>query len=101
MAKGEKSEKPDEESGPLYRQIGIFAGLFSSANGRWVPIRQLRRMSATAAWMLFYGFLAYGAVDADLAKQWGLCGLLGIAALGPLSFWLFLFIGGHVFSGER
>ena len=98
MAKDHNSEKPEEETGPLYRQIGIFAGLFSSADGRWVPIQQLRRMSATAAWMLFYGFVAYAATKAKIADPWG---FLGIVVLGPLSFWLFLVIGGHAFAGER
>lgn len=91
----------EKENDPLYRQTGIFAGLFSSADGSWVRMQQLRRMSAVAAWMLFFGFVAYGAIDAGLVKQWGVWGLLGIVVLGPVSFWLFLWFGGRTFAGEQ
>ena len=83
----------------LQRQTGLFAGLFSSTNGTWIPMGQLRRMSSTAAWMLFYGFVAYGAIDAKDLANWA---LLGIIVLGPVSYAVFLLLGGLVYCpGER
>lgn len=86
-----------EDKKPLERQIGLFAGLFSAADGGWIRMPQLRRISATGAWMVFYGFIAYGAVKTKL----DLCGLLGLSALGVVSYLLFLGIGGLVFPGEQ
>ena len=82
------------------RQTGLFAGLFSSTSGTWIPMGQLRRMSATAAWMLFYGFVAYGAngTKDDLTTY----AVAGILVLGPVSYVVFLALGGIVYPpGER
>lgn len=87
---------------PVHRQIGIFAGLFSSADGTWIPMWQLRRMSATAVWMLFFGFVACGVIEAGLLKEFGILWvLLGALGFGLASYWFFLLIGGGVFGGER
>ena len=72
----------------------VFAGLFSSPDGTWMPLRHLRRISATAAWMLFFGFVIYGVTVSGLAKDLGVLQVLvGGIGFGPVSYGLFLWIG--------
>lgn len=76
----------------LHRQIGLFAGLFSSADGSWIPMEQLRRMSATGAWMLFFGFVAYRVINCGLAGQLSTPRfLLGALIFGAGSYWVFIY----------
>ena len=89
--------------------FGLFAGIFSSANGRWVPMSQLRRFSSVGAWMLSFGMIAYGTFSivtpSDFLGRYGLFGLtvlcFGMVIVALLSFLLFLWIGGQKYGVEE
>ena len=88
---------------------GLFAGIFSSADGTWVPMEQLRRFSSVGAWVWGFGVSAYGIFR--IAKNSGGVDCIGIwellllwiimMILAGLSFWAFLWIGSSIFQGER
>ena len=88
---------------------GLFAGIFSSASGTWIPMSQLRRFSSVGAWMLAFGMIAYGmfwsANKTGALKSLDICelSLLCIGAIGVAagSFWLFLRIGGRKYGVEK
>ena len=86
--------------------FGILAGIFSSSDGTWVPMSQLRRFSSVGAWMLAFGMLAYGALHSsevsNFIRHYGivLFFLLYFAmALG--SYVAFLWIGGQQYGKEE
>lgn len=89
--------------------VGLFAGIFSSANGRWVPMSQLRRFSSVGAWMLAFGMTSYGtlrlAENSDLLRNIGVLGLVLFyffsLFLAAASFCIFLRIGGRKFGVEK
>ena len=88
---------------------GLFAGIFSSANGTWVPMEQLRRFSSVGAWVWGFAVITYGIFW--IAKKSKVLGLIGIwellllwvvmMILAGLSFGGFLYIGSRVFQGEE
>ena len=85
--------------------FGLFAGLFSSSTGTWVPMRQLVRFSSVAAWMLAYGMVAYGVFTVVEMKSFpalsGIELVVGAAAMLVLawgSFWGFLKCGGRKYD---
>ena len=85
--------------------VGLFAGTFSSARGDWVPMRQLRRMTSTAAWMLCFGSAAYGLFTRGpslkhITPPELLCLLGGFMVIAAGSFLAFLWLGSRVFQGE-
>ena len=94
---------------------GLFAGIFSSADGKWVPMEQLRRFSSVGAWIWAFGIIAYGifwivekskVLDRfdptlmNLILGIGLMTILMMIVAGS-SFAGFLWIGGQEFKGER
>ena len=89
--------------------VGLFAGIFSSSDGTWVPMSQLRRFSSVVAWMLAFGVTAYGMFwiiveKSDALKDVDICGLsllgVGVMVFAAGSFWLFLAIGGRKYGAE-
>lgn len=103
-----------EKSKSVPRMTGLFAGIFSSASGTWVPMPQLRRFTSVGAWALFFGLVVYevfwlveesgvinrigGSVSSLL---WLLAKTVGfLAATALVSFWLFLWIGGKKYGVE-
>lgn len=88
---------------------GLFAGIFSSADGTWVPMSQLRRFSSVASWMFAFGTTSYGTFR--LAERSDIFGHIGIVGLGILyvvllclaaaTFCIFLRIGGQRFGVEK
>ena len=105
MANGETGS--DLKKNPW--MFGLLAGIFSSADGRWVPMSQLRRFSSVGAWMLCFGMIAYGTFSivrpSHFLGRYGLFGLtvlcLGMVIVALLSFWLFLWIGGQKYGVEE
>ena len=86
----------------LHRQIGLFAGLLSSADGTWIPMGQLRRVSATAAWMLFFGFVGYAAIQAEVVAHLGVLEFaLGAFLFAVASYAAFLVVGSVAFTSEN
>ena len=86
--------------------VGLFAGTFSSARGDWVPMRQLRRMTSTAAWLLCFGIAAYGLFERGPSLKHVtppalLCFWGGFMVVAAGSFWAFLWLGSRVFQGEK
>ena len=85
--------------------VGILAGIFSSSDGTWVPLPQLRRFSSVGAWMLAYGMLAYGALHSPEVSESIRC--YGIVLFFLLYFAValgsyagFLWIGGQQYGVE-
>ena len=85
------------------RILGLFTGILNSADGSWILMSQLRRMSSVVAWMVHLVFLAYVVSymppfhhlfeleGSDLAV---LCLICTVLLWPPISFGLFLWIGG-------
>ena len=88
---------------------GLFAGIFSSADGTWVPMSQLRRFSSVASWMLAFSMTSFGilrlAEGSEALDNIGILCLLGLylfsLALAAASFCAFLWIGGWRFGSNE
>ena len=61
------------------RMTGLFAGIFSSADGTWVPMPQLRRFSSVGAWALSFGMTVYGVCW--LVERSGVLNCIGVGEL--------------------
>ena len=83
------------------RMTGLFAGILSAANGTWIPMPELRRMSSVAAWMLCFGSTTYLILRiAEKSSALSKVGpghllllLLVLAVFALITFCLFLRIG--------
>ena len=98
---------PEQKKTPW--MAGLFAGIFSSSAGDWVPMSQLRRFSSVGAWAIFFLSSSYGIFR--LAESSVKCGQLDPLTFGGLwvlmflvavaSFYVFLWIGGARFGVEK
>ena len=96
----------DSEKTPW--MAGLFAGIFSSSDGTWVPMGQLRRFSSVGAWAVFFVSSGYGMFRlAERSVGWGKldittvgCVWLFVVLVAVASFWVFLEIGSREFGVE-
>ena len=88
---------------------GLFAGIFSSSDGTWVPMSQLRRFSSVGAWMIFFLGSGYGVLrlggSSEKAFHYSpeVLGWIWIfvLAIAIVSFLAFLWIGALSFGVEE
>ncbi|MDE0079979.1 MAG: hypothetical protein OXN90_20085, partial [Gemmatimonadota bacterium] len=83
----------------------LLAGIFSSSDGTWVPMPQLRRFSSVGAWMVAFGMIAYGSLHSSEVSEFIKC--YGIVSFFLLYFAValgsyagFLWIGGQQYGVE-
>ena len=98
---------PNQKKTPW--MAGLFAGIFSSAAGDWVPMSQLRRFSSVGAWVVFFGSSSYGLfkfADFTYAPNYVDKALFVVlwllnVVIAAASFPFFLWIGGKKFGVEK
>ena len=88
---------------------GLFAGIFSSSDGTWVPMSQLRRFSSVGAWIIFFLGSGYGVLRLSESSEKDfhydpatlICLWVAVLVIAVVSFLAFLWIGGQPFGVEE